>query len=229
MRMSTLLSLKDVQIEGLCYFLVQISEKDVKFLQTLGQGASGVVQKAFWPSKAEFVAVKKISILDNIPITEDFPVGEYSFLAVTANTGQLVPNSDLVNLDFNISGQDPNAKLKLYFKEKTVAWNTLHDCWIYHLLVENTGNVDIMLLYWTTTFYDSVGNKIATYDYSEGIYSFKLENNTIAPGEIGESMLGVNEDIESGWVSNRIEGEDPQGKRVVAETDKLKLLPQIKP
>lgn len=46
------------------YFLLQISEKDVKFLQTLGQGASGVVQKAFWPSKAEFVAVKKISILE---------------------------------------------------------------------------------------------------------------------------------------------------------------------
>lgn len=30
----------------------------------LGQGASGLVQKAFWPAKAEFVAVKKISVLE---------------------------------------------------------------------------------------------------------------------------------------------------------------------
>jgi hypothetical protein len=42
----------------------QISEKDVRFIRTLGQGASGVVQKAFWPATAEFVAVKKISILE---------------------------------------------------------------------------------------------------------------------------------------------------------------------
>lgn len=42
----------------------QISEKDVVFMETLGQGASGVVHKAFWPAKAEFVAVKKISILE---------------------------------------------------------------------------------------------------------------------------------------------------------------------
>lgn len=42
----------------------QLSEKDVVFMETLGQGASGVVQKAFWPSRAEFVAVKKISILE---------------------------------------------------------------------------------------------------------------------------------------------------------------------
>jgi serine/threonine protein kinase len=42
----------------------QIAEKDVQFIRTLGQGASGLVQKAFWPAKAEFVAVKKISILE---------------------------------------------------------------------------------------------------------------------------------------------------------------------
>ena len=42
----------------------QLSEKDVVFMETLGQGASGVVQKAFWPARAEFVAVKKISILE---------------------------------------------------------------------------------------------------------------------------------------------------------------------
>lgn len=42
----------------------QISEKDVIFMETLGQGASGVVHKAFWPARAEFVAVKKISILE---------------------------------------------------------------------------------------------------------------------------------------------------------------------
>ena len=30
----------------------------------MGQGASGLVQKAFWPAKAEYVAVKKISILE---------------------------------------------------------------------------------------------------------------------------------------------------------------------
>ncbi len=42
----------------------QLSEKDVVFMETLGQGASGIVQKAFWPTRAEFVAVKKISILE---------------------------------------------------------------------------------------------------------------------------------------------------------------------
>lgn len=42
----------------------QIAEKDVKFIRTLGQGASGLVQKAFWPAKAEFVAIKKISVLE---------------------------------------------------------------------------------------------------------------------------------------------------------------------
>lgn len=42
----------------------QLSEKDVVFMETLGQGASGVVQKAFWPARADFVAVKKISILE---------------------------------------------------------------------------------------------------------------------------------------------------------------------
>jgi serine/threonine protein kinase len=47
-----------------CAYAVQIAEKDVKFMRTLGQGASGLVQKAFWPAKAEFVAVKKISILE---------------------------------------------------------------------------------------------------------------------------------------------------------------------
>lgn len=45
-------------------YLPQIAEKDVRFVRTLGQGASGLVQKAFWPAKAEFVAVKKISILE---------------------------------------------------------------------------------------------------------------------------------------------------------------------
>ena len=43
---------------------MQIAEKDVQFCQTLGQGASGVVHKAFWPAKAMYVAVKKISILE---------------------------------------------------------------------------------------------------------------------------------------------------------------------
>jgi serine/threonine protein kinase len=43
---------------------LQISEKDVQFVRTLGQGASALVQKAFWPAKSEFVAVKKISVLE---------------------------------------------------------------------------------------------------------------------------------------------------------------------
>ena len=42
----------------------QISENDVQVVKTLGQGATGLVQKAFWPSKGEFVAVKKISVLE---------------------------------------------------------------------------------------------------------------------------------------------------------------------
>lgn len=42
----------------------QISEQDVRVMKTLGQGATGLVQKAFWPSKGEFVAVKKISVLE---------------------------------------------------------------------------------------------------------------------------------------------------------------------
>ena len=42
----------------------QLSEKDVMFMDTLGAGASGIVQKAFWVGRSEFVAVKKISILE---------------------------------------------------------------------------------------------------------------------------------------------------------------------
>jgi serine/threonine protein kinase len=42
----------------------QLSEKDVMFMETLGSGASGIVQKAFWPARSEFVAVKKISIME---------------------------------------------------------------------------------------------------------------------------------------------------------------------
>ena len=42
----------------------QLSERDVMFMETLGSGASGVVQKAFWYGRSEFVAVKKISILE---------------------------------------------------------------------------------------------------------------------------------------------------------------------
>lgn len=36
----------------------------MRTIKTLGAGASGLVQKAFWPAKAEFVAVKKINILE---------------------------------------------------------------------------------------------------------------------------------------------------------------------
>ncbi len=36
----------------------------MRIVRTLGQGASGLVQKAFWPAKAEFVALKKINILE---------------------------------------------------------------------------------------------------------------------------------------------------------------------
>jgi serine/threonine protein kinase len=42
----------------------QLSEKDVMFMDTLGAGASAIVQKAFWVGRSEFVAVKKISILE---------------------------------------------------------------------------------------------------------------------------------------------------------------------
>jgi len=42
----------------------QLSERDVMFMEKLGSGASGVVQKAFWYGRSEFVAVKKISILE---------------------------------------------------------------------------------------------------------------------------------------------------------------------
>ena len=42
----------------------QLSEKDVMFMETLGSGASGIVQKAFWNGRSEFVAVKKISIME---------------------------------------------------------------------------------------------------------------------------------------------------------------------
>lgn len=47
-----------------CSSLVQISEGDVRILRTLGQGASGLVQKAFLPREARFVAIKKISVLE---------------------------------------------------------------------------------------------------------------------------------------------------------------------
>lgn len=43
---------------------LQISENDVRFVRTLGSGASGVVQKAFLPRESRFVAVKKISVLE---------------------------------------------------------------------------------------------------------------------------------------------------------------------
>lgn len=42
----------------------QLNEKDVMFMDTLGAGASAIVQKAFWVGRSEFVAVKKISILE---------------------------------------------------------------------------------------------------------------------------------------------------------------------
>ena len=42
----------------------QLSEKDVMFMDTLGAGASAIVQKAFWVGRSEFVAVKKISIME---------------------------------------------------------------------------------------------------------------------------------------------------------------------
>jgi mitogen-activated protein kinase kinase 3 len=42
----------------------QISEQDVTPIRLLGQGASGVVHKAFLPRESRFVAIKKISILE---------------------------------------------------------------------------------------------------------------------------------------------------------------------
>eukprot|EP00887_Chlorella_sp_A99_P007812 scaffold20.g7812.t1 len=42
----------------------KISECDVRILRTLGQGASGLVQKALLPREARFAAVKKISVLE---------------------------------------------------------------------------------------------------------------------------------------------------------------------
>lgn len=42
----------------------QIAESDVKIIRTVGQGASGLVQKAFLPRESRFAAVKKISVLE---------------------------------------------------------------------------------------------------------------------------------------------------------------------
>lgn len=36
----------------------------MRIIRTLGQGASGLVQKAFLPREARFAAVKKISVLE---------------------------------------------------------------------------------------------------------------------------------------------------------------------
>jgi hypothetical protein len=42
----------------------RIAEADVEPARELGRGASGVVHKAFWPAAAEWVAVKRVSVLE---------------------------------------------------------------------------------------------------------------------------------------------------------------------